>query len=73
MVVAGPVTAVLDALRQGAGSLTEVSRRTGLRVDVVRAAADQLVRLGRAQECPLVAGCPSGECGDCALACARRR
>ena len=70
--VAGPATAVLDALGHGAGSLTEVSRRTGLRLDVVRAAADQLVRLGRAQECPLVAGCPAGGCGDCALSCARR-
>ena len=72
MVVAGSVTAVLDALQHGAGSLTEVSRRTGLRVDVVRAAADQLVRLGRAQECPLAVGCPPAGCGDCTLACARR-
>lgn len=70
--MSGPLTAVLDALQQGAGSLTEVSRRTGIRVDLVRAAADQLVRLGRAQECPLTVGCPSGGCGDCALSCARR-
>lgn len=70
--MSGPVTMVLDALQQGAGSVTEVSRRTGLRIDVVRAAADQLVRMGRAQECPLAVGCPPGGCGDCALACARR-
>ncbi len=70
--VSGPVTMVLDALNQGVGSVTEVSRRTGLRVDVVRAAADQLVRMGRAQECQLAVGCPPGGCGDCALACARR-
>ncbi|MFT4296430.1 MAG: hypothetical protein QM582_13555 [Micropruina sp.] len=69
----GPVIAVLDALTDGAGSLTEVRRRTGLRADVVRAAADHLVRAGRLQECPLAFGCPTDGCGGCALTgCARR-
>ncbi len=71
--VSGPATTVLDALRQGAGSVTEVSRRTGLPVDLVRAATAQLVRLGRVQEAPLTVGCPPGGCGTCALSCARRR
>ncbi|MFT3968931.1 MAG: hypothetical protein QM695_01285 [Micropruina sp.] len=70
--MSGPVTTVLDALHQGVGSVTEVSRRTGLRVDVVRAAADQLVRMGRAQQCQLAVGCPPAGCGDCVLTCARR-
>lgn len=71
--VAGPVTAVLDALSDGAGSLAEVGRRTGLRADVVQAAAEQLVRMGRAQECVLQFGCPAKGCGGCALSCALRR
>ncbi len=71
--VTGPVTAVLDALTDGAGSLVEVRRRTGLRADVVRAAADHLVRAGLVQECPLVIGCPESGCGGCAVkGCARR-
>ncbi|MFT3862260.1 hypothetical protein [Micropruina sp.] len=63
----GPVTAVLDALNDGAGSLAEVRRRTGLRADVVRAAADHLVRTGRVQQCPLALGCPPDGCGGCSL------
>lgn len=71
---ARPVTAVLDALTRGAGSLAEVRRRTGLPAGVVRAAADHLVRTGRVQECPLVIGCPAEGCGGCAVAaCGRRR
>lgn len=65
--VTGPLTAVLDALSDGAGSLTEVGRRTGLPADVVRAAAGHLVKLGRVQELPLVFGCPPDGCGGCAL------
>lgn len=73
MVVTGPVTAVLDALTDGAGSLGEVRRRTGLRAEVVRAAADHLVRAGLVQQCPLAVGCPPEGCGGCALqVCARR-
>lgn len=71
--VAGPVTVVLDALETGGGSLADVAERTGLRLDVVRAAAAHLVRLGRVQPCTLQFGCPSAaRCGDCALACAAR-
>jgi DNA-binding IclR family transcriptional regulator len=65
VVVAGPLTTVLGALSDGAGSLGEVSRRTGLRLDVVRAATDHLVRLGRVQQCPLSIGCAAGGCGGC--------
>lgn len=63
--VAGPLTIVLDALQDGAGSLGDVSRRTGLRLDVVRAATDHLVRLGKVQQCPLTMGCAAGGCGAC--------
>ncbi|MBK8445457.1 MAG: hypothetical protein IPL41_01680 [Micropruina sp.] len=63
--VAGPLTTVLGALQDGAGSLGDVSRRTGLRLDVVRAASDQLVRMGRVQQCPLTLGCAAGGCGAC--------
>lgn len=71
--VTRPVSAVLDALTNGAGSLAEVRRRTGLRDDLVRAAADHLVRTGRLQKCALGAGCPPDACGGCTLTCLRRR
>lgn len=60
-----PLTAVLDALDDGLVALPAVARRTGLPLDVVRAAADQLVRLGRVQQCPLSIGCAAGGCGAC--------
>lgn len=73
MVVAGPVSVVLDALETDGGSLTDVAQRTGLRLDVVRAAAAHLVRLGRVQRCELQFGCASvARCGDCTLACGAR-
>ena len=65
--VTGPLTTVLDALAGGAGSLSEVRRRTGLRADVVRAAADHLLRAGLVRDCPLT-GCPGRGCGGCPIA-----
>lgn len=71
--VTGPVSAVLEALADGAGSLAEVRKRTGLRAGVVRAAADHLIRVGRLQECELSFGCPPDACGGCAVSgCGKR-
>ena len=42
-----PLTAVLAAIELGSASLAEVARATGLRHDVVEAAVDRLVRMGR--------------------------
>ena len=62
----GPVSRVLAALDDGAPSLAEVSARTGLPRDVVDAAVDHLVRLGRLEARTLAIGCPDSGCGSCA-------
>lgn len=62
----GPLSAVLAALREGATSLDEVARGTGLARDTVSAAVDHLVRLGRIEASELAVGCPTGGCGSCA-------
>lgn len=62
----GPLTAILDAMAAGAGSLDDLSRRTGLERDTVEAGLDQLVRLGRVDAKELAMGCPDGGCGSCA-------
>jgi hypothetical protein len=61
-----PLRAVLDAFAAGATSLTDVARRTGLDRDVVDAAVDHLVRMGRLSAGTLSTGCPDGGCGSCA-------
>ncbi|MFV0451321.1 MAG: FeoC-like transcriptional regulator [Propioniciclava sp.] len=66
----GPLSRVLAELTDGVGSLAEVSRRTGLGVDVVQASVDHLVRMGRLQADTLAAGCPGGGCGVCPAAAA---
>lgn len=63
---AGPASRVLAALDAGAPSLAEVSLRTGLSRDVVDAAVDHLVRLGRLEARTLANGCPESGCGSCA-------
>lgn len=60
-----PLRDVLSALEAGSGTLDAVARRTGLARDVVAAAADHLVRLGRVNASVLAAGCGSGACGSC--------
>ncbi|HEY6795634.1 MAG TPA: FeoC-like transcriptional regulator [Kineosporiaceae bacterium] len=62
---AGPLRAVLAELRSGTRTLDEVSRRTGLPRDVVGAAVEQLVRLGRVTSSTLGSGCPEDGCGTC--------
>ncbi len=61
-----PLRSVLASLAAGAHSRAEVSRRTGLSADVVDAAVDHLVRLGRLETSELSSGCPTGGCGSCA-------
>jgi hypothetical protein len=65
-VSAGPLRAVLTAFDEGASSLDDVSRRTGLPRELVDAAVDHLVRMGRIQSKELTIGCPDGGCGSCA-------
>lgn len=62
----GPLTRVLAAFEAGAGSLADIAERTGLGADVVEAAVDHLVRLGRIEASTLGVGCPGGGCGSCA-------
>ncbi len=62
----GALTAVLGAFESGARSLDEISRRCALSRDIVDAAVEQLVRLGRLEAGELAIGCPSGGCGGCA-------
>lgn len=68
--MSGPLASVLSAFEGGAGTLAEVAARTGLAADVVSAAVDHLVRLGRLDAKELAMGCPSGGCGSCASASA---
>jgi hypothetical protein len=63
--VTGPLAAVLAELRAGAPTLDDVARRTGLDRDVVGAAVDHLVRLGRVSADTLSSACPDGGCGGC--------
>ena len=63
--VPGPLRAVLAELDAGAPTLDEVARRTGLRRDVVAAAVDHLVRLGRVTSSTLTSACPDTGCGVC--------
>lgn len=63
---AGPLRAVLAALQDGAPSLHDVCLRTKLDRDVVDAAVDHLVRMGRISAKELAIGCPGGGCGSCA-------
>ncbi len=62
----GPLRAVLAALQDGAPSLTDVCHRTQLDRDLVEAAVDHLIRLGRVSAKELAIGCPGGGCGSCA-------
>lgn len=65
--VAGPVTAVLAAVEAGTPCLQQVARATGLPDDVVRAATDHLMRLGRLRAEVLNPACPPEGCGGCTL------
>ncbi|MEJ2578107.1 MAG: hypothetical protein P8Z68_03310 [Kineosporiaceae bacterium] len=64
----GPLRAVLAAVDDGAGTLAELARRTGLDRTVVDAAVHHLQRSGHLDATVLAAGCPTGGCGGCAAA-----
>ncbi|WAL67988.1 FeoC-like transcriptional regulator [Amycolatopsis cynarae] len=64
---AGPLRAVLTAMEGGAPSVEAVVRVTDLSRDVVEAALDHLVRMGRVSAAELASGCTSGGCGACPL------
>jgi hypothetical protein len=57
---------VLDAFAAGAHTLDDVARSTGLDIELVRLAVDQLVTLGLVDAERVGAGCPDGGCGSCA-------
>lgn len=63
---ATPLRAVLDAFVAGARSRHEVCERTGLTRDLVDAAVEHLIRMGRLEARELAVGCPDGGCGSCA-------
>ena len=65
---ASPLTSVLPAFEAGCGTLDEVARSTSLDRDVVGAAVEHLVRIGRLRAGVLSVGCPDGGCGTCATA-----
>ena len=61
-----PLRSVLTAFEDGARSRTDVCTTTGLRRDVVDAAIEHLLRMGRLDAKALTVGCPDGGCGSCA-------
>lgn len=60
-----PLAAVLAAFQDGAVSTAEVRLRTGLDEQVVAAAVDHLVRMGRLERAVVDLGCSSDQCGNC--------
>ena len=64
-----PLRAVLVAVADGAGSSGEVSRRTGLAVDVAETALAALAAVGRIRRVLVFAGaCATDGCGSCGAA-----
>ncbi len=63
-----PLNAVLDAFERGASTIDEIAVRTALPRDVIVASVGLLRRMGRIEATEMVAGCPSGGCGACAVA-----
>lgn len=64
--MSGPLRRVLEAIDEGALTPRELRRRTGLSDDLLRAALEQLQRMGALSPQPL-AGCPPTGCGSCGL------
>lgn len=62
---AGPLRRVMDCVDAGSTSVIEVSGDTGLPTDVVRAALEQLRRMGRLPQQPIAMQCPPRGCGSC--------
>lgn len=66
--VRGPLRSVVGALDAGATTRRAVVEQTGLPRDVVDAAVEHLVRVGRLTASRLTAGCPREGCGSCPVA-----
>jgi hypothetical protein len=63
--VTAPLSAVLAAVDDGVTTRTAIADRTGLDPDVVDAAVDHLLRLGRVSSLSLKTACPDGGCHGC--------
>ena len=61
--MSGPLSVVLEQVEAGISSIAEMSRRTGVAPDVLRASLDHLVRTGRIATQSLAIGCPPAGCG----------
>ncbi len=59
---------MLDAIDDGALTVTEISASTGVGTEMVRTALEQLRRMGRLSSEPISVGCPPSGCGSCAVA-----
>lgn len=64
--MSGPLRRVLAAFDEGAASLDDVARISGLDRPMVEAAVAQLSRMGRLEVKELTLGCPGGGCASCA-------
>lgn len=64
--VKGPLQAVLTQIAQGTPTLALMARNTGLPADVLRAALDHLIRIGRV-DAESLGGCAGDGCAGCAL------
>ena len=64
--MSSPLRTVLDAVTAGARSRAELRASTGLRPDLLDAALEHLVRMGRLESTALGTGCPTDGCGSCA-------
>ncbi|ODU04140.1 MAG: hypothetical protein ABS81_11480 [Pseudonocardia sp. SCN 72-86] len=63
-----PLRSVLAAFDAGARSRAELAERSGLSADLVDAAVEHLVRVGRISADPLATSCSGGSCSSCAAA-----
>lgn len=59
------LSATASAIDRGATTRAEIARRTSLAADVVDAAVDHLLRIGRVATLSLKTSCPSGGCQGC--------
>ena len=65
--MSGPLSAVLEQVKAGTPTVSEIARRTGLSQEVARAAVDHLLRSGRLQAGQVPLGCPPAGCGGCSV------
>ncbi len=60
-----PSRSVLTLIEEGASSIGEIARRSGLDRGVVDMAVSRLVAQGYLQAAPLTTTCPDGGCSAC--------